>query len=108
MARTWKDKKPRFRKEVNSYSGAWQGSWHLLRDIRIKNLHPWHHSQPKLRKEQDYEDHWMTTPGWWVRMFMTKPQRVRMNRELRAAVKAADLEEVDVVDLKRKPHVYYY
>lgn len=108
MSRTRKDVKAKFRKEVNPYSGAWQGNWSFLKDVYIKNLHPWHHSQPKLKKAQDYEDHWMTTPAWWVRMFMTKPQRVRMNREAREALKAADLEDVDVVDLKRKPHVYYY
>lgn len=108
MARTWKDKKPKFRKEINAYSGAWQGFFYRWYDDCKKNIHPWHHTRPKLRKEQDYEDHWQTTPAWWVRMFMTKPQRVRMNRELRAAVNAADLEDVDVVDLKRKPHVYYW
>ncbi len=29
----------------------------------------------KKRKEVDTENHWMSTPSWWVRMTMNKPQR---------------------------------
>ena len=62
----------------------------------------------KKRKELDTEDHWMSTPSWWVRMFMTRPQRVEQKRQMREIAKQQDLEEVDFVDTKRKPQVYYW
>lgn len=65
---------------------------------------------PKLRKELDTEDHWMSTPSWWTRLCMTKPQR----REGRlwecevVKISPTDLEEVDKPSVSRKPHIYYW
>jgi hypothetical protein len=65
----------------------------------------------KKRKEVDTEDHWMSTPSWWTRLMMTRPER-RSNRLLEVAVVKSidieDLEDFDFPDLGHKPHVYYW
>lgn len=60
----------------------------------------------KKRKVVDTEDHWMTTPGWWNRMCVTRPERKRVNAALQSI--QCDLEDVDIPDLGRKPHIYYW
>ena len=64
--------------------------------------------KPKKRKELDTEDHWMSTPGWWVKMTMTKPQRRSQHLLEKQALKAVDIEDVDFPELGRKPHIYYW
>jgi hypothetical protein len=52
----------------------------------------------------------MTTPGWWVRMMMNKPQRVASKQWEREVVKMVveDLVDADPPSLGKKPHVYYW
>ena len=59
----------------------------------------------KKKKHKDTEHHWMTTPSWWTRLYMRRPQRARENQSLR---NIRVLEDFDFVDTGRKPHVYYY
>jgi hypothetical protein len=59
----------------------------------------------KKKKHQDIEHHWMTTPSWWTRLYMLRPQRARENQQLR---NIQVLEDFDFVDTGRKPHVYYW
>ena len=63
-------------------------------------------TKTKKRKVLDTEDHWMTTPGWWNRMCVTRPERKRVNAALQSL--QCDLEDVDIPDLGRKPHIYYW
>ena len=65
---------------------------------------------PKLPKRVDTEQHWQSTPSWWTRMYMRRPQRVKLNRLTRRAIGISleALEAFDVPNLKRKPHVYYW
>jgi hypothetical protein len=65
-------------------------------------------TKTKKRKEQDTEDHWMTTPGWWIHLLHTRPQRRKYHTQEIAVLKLNDLEEVDFVNYKRKPHWYYW
>jgi hypothetical protein len=62
-------------------------------------------TKTKKRKEVDTEDHWMTTPGWWNRMMVTRPERKRVNSMLKTV---SDVEEVDIPDCGRKPHIYFW
>ena len=64
-------------------------------------------TKPKLKKVVDTEDHWMTTPQWWVRIMMNKPER-RATKVCLEKLSLSNLEEVDIVDTGRKPHVYYW
>lgn len=64
------------------------------------------------KKKRSYEDyHGMSTPMWWIRVHMNRPQR-RASRVWEAeVVKISNLEEVDMLDnpgVSRKPHIYYW
>lgn len=64
----------------------------------------------KKKKNKDTEWHWMSTPGWWVSMFMTRPQRHAGKMWERKVLKA-NIEDVDLLDtpnVSRKPHCYYW
>jgi hypothetical protein len=50
----------------------------------------------------------MNTPGWWVRGWMNRPQRRNFHLQEVAILKTVDMEDVDFVDCKRKPHIYYW
>lgn len=65
-------------------------------------------TKTKKRKEVDTEDHWMSTPGWWVKMMMTRPERRAAHLQEVSVLKTVDFEEVDFPDLGKKPHVYYW
>lgn len=64
-------------------------------------------SKPKLRKEVDTEDHWMSTPSWWTRLVMNRPQR-RAGKMWEATVIREELEETDPPGVSKRPHVYFY
>lgn len=65
-------------------------------------------TKTKKSKTKDTEDHWMTTPGWWVKMTMTKPERRAANTATRKVLLTEDIEEVDIPDMGRKPHIYFW
>lgn len=53
--------------------------------------------------------HFANTPGWWVRLFMTRPQR----RESQRLCKLLEREIIDGDEVtfplgSRKPHAYYW
>lgn len=64
----------------------------------------------KKRKEVDSEDHWMSTPSWWTRLTMNKPQRREGRMWEHEVVKSCIdvLEEADPPGVGKKPHIYYY
>ena len=59
----------------------------------------------KKKKNVDSEHHWMTTPSWWNRLQHTRPER----RSAKVALsRVSDVEEADIPDLGRKPHIYFW
>jgi len=64
----------------------------------------------KKKKRKDCEWHWMTTPGWFIKEFMNRPQRARGRAWEKKATKSAleDLDLLDTPSVGRKPHVYYW
>lgn len=62
----------------------------------------------KKPRRRDTEWHWQSTPSWWTNMFMIRPERTRANRET-SKIKCIPLDKLDLVDIvnfKKKPHVY--
>lgn len=59
-------------------------------------------------KEVDTEYHWMSTPSWFTNLFMTRPERRRASNFTSQVIYSQDLEEEDLADTKRKPHIYYW
>lgn len=80
--------------------------------VRFPEVYPYWVTveKTKKRKEVDTEWHWMSTPGWWVHTFMTKPQRRAGSMWEREVVRISptNLEEVDKPSVSRKPHLYYW
>jgi hypothetical protein len=63
------------------------------------------------KKKRSYvEYHGMPTPMWWVREFMTQPQRTRGKEWEKQIVKCKvdELMDQDLPDVSRKPHLYYW
>lgn len=66
-------------------------------------------TKTKKRKEMDTEGHWMSTPSWWTRLVMNRPQR-RAGRIWEASVKNRQSidETLDFPGVGRKPHCYFW
>lgn len=90
MARTYKDRPPKFKTFSEWGSGR--------------------ADKPKKKKQTDTEHHWMTTPGWWIRLFMNRPERRQSHllEHLAETSTSEALEELDALDLGKKPHKYYW
>lgn len=76
---------------------------------------PWYCALEKAgvltKKKRHYKEyHGMPTPNWWVREFMTQPQRTHGKEWERQIVKYAvdDLLDVEVPNVDRKPKLYYW
>lgn len=113
MSRTTKDsrrrhfsqywKEDRLAVEYESTSPRYPGSgyvWHYYVQLPT--------SKPKLRKEKDTEDHWMSTPSWWTKMTMIRPERRAAHLLEKKALRVLDIEDMDFPDLGKKPHCYYW
>ena len=64
----------------------------------------------KKKKTIDTEWRWMSTPGWWVNLFMNAPQRVASKQWERQVVRGSleELEDTAPPHIGRKPHLYYW
>ena len=64
----------------------------------------------KTKKRRNYcHFRWYsTTPSWWTRITMTRPQRRKSRMWEQVVTRAVDLELQDPPLLGRKPHIYYY
>lgn len=100
MSRTYKDKPSKILHESWNKDMIWTGSGYLHLPT----------TKTKKRKEVDTEWHWMSTPSWWTKMTMIKPERVKANMLSRRAVTefGSMLDWIDIPDTRRKPHIYYY
>lgn len=98
MSRTYKDQPARVRwpEPYDHDTLHIPGTW---RSIQLPT------TRAKKRKHVDTECHWMSTPSWWTRLTMNRPQRSRENHQLRMM---HHLEDFDFVDTGRKPHIYYF
>ena len=116
MSRTFKDKPYRLTREpwdkdtlhipaIQTYT-VWKTKEKVEIDTFIHLQLPT--TKTKKRKTKDTEDHWGTTPMWWIHMVMSRPKRRAANAATHKALLAEDIEEVDVPDLGRKPHIYFY
>lgn len=67
-------------------------------------------TKTKKRKSVDTQEHWMTTPGWWIRLMMGKPQRREGTLWERKAVLTDpdSLLDLDTPSIGRKPHIYFW
>lgn len=63
----------------------------------------------KKKKELDTDWHWLnSTPSWWTRLMMNRPQRRAGRVWEHTVLKELDLEDCDPPGVGHKPHVYYY
>lgn len=63
----------------------------------------------KKRKELDTNWHWLnSTPSWWTRLMMNRPQRRAGRVWEHQVLKQLDLEDCDPPGVGHKPHIYYY
>ena len=103
MSRTYKDKPAK----------DWSESWGKDRE-RIEGTFYWIDlptTKTKKRKEVDTEEHWMGTPGWWIRCMMNKPQRRAGSIWEREVVTTKNILDIDLLDTpsnSRRPHIYYW
>ena len=104
MSRTYKDKPSKLRFDL------YMKDWILVEHDGFRKYRQGKTTKTKKRKEVDTEDHWMSTPSWWTKMTMIKPQRRECTLWEREVVKTqvTDLEEVDKPNVSRKPHIYYW
>lgn len=96
MSRTYKDKPSKLKE-------AWD------KDMVREGYANWIYlptTKPKKRKEVDTEDHWMSTPGWWVKMTMNRPQRREVHLWERKAL-FSDIEEL-IQPVRKVGHVYFW
>lgn len=102
MSRTYKDKPSKHRYD------AWDKD-----RIRVENTFYYIDlptSKPKKRKHLDTEWHWMSTPSWWTRITMNRPQRRKCKLWERDALKTSpdSLDDLDKPIISRKPHIYFW
>jgi len=65
----------------------------------------------KKRKDVDCEWHWIgSTPSWWTRMMMNRPQRraAHLWEQEASHTLPEQLDELDTPNVSHKPHIYYY
>ena len=102
MSRTYKHKPSKLRFEA----------WNIDRE-RIEGTFYWLErptTKTKKRRSSDTEWHWMSTPSWWIRCMMNRPQR-RAGSIWELTVTQTPIEEIDLLDtpsVSRKPHQYYW
>ena len=99
MSRTYKDKPSRVLHDPYDKDRVMTETWHY-RELPT--------TKTKKRKEVDTEWHWMSTPSWWTRLNMVRPERRAAHLQEVMALKVVDLEDIDFVDTGRKPHQYYW
>lgn len=115
MSRTYKDRPSRIRFfKVEDYENVeyelaspfvnWKGKIQTHSKFWIKLAGV----KPKLPRRKDTEWHWQSTPSWWTRLYMNRPQRVTSNQYMRQLSLQIDLELVDPPPIGKKPHIYYW
>lgn len=106
MSRTYKDIPKKFRDKRWDWKWVWE-NWYYTR-------YEWGAGNckkagffPKLKKRKDTENHWMSTPSAWTRLMMNRPERAA-RRAWENKILYQDIEEFELPNTKRKPHIYYF
>lgn len=113
MSRTLKDKPSKLKgdawdkdREYYNYTRVWVTYSGELVEHEWKAYMETKTTKTKKRKEVDTEDRWRSTPGWWVRLTMNKPQRREVHLWERKAL-FSDLDEL-IQPTRKVGHVYYW
>jgi hypothetical protein len=107
MSRTLKDKKwelkfPELNYRFDSVKITNDDSYNI-RYIQLPGV------KSKKKRELDTDWHWLnTTPSWWTRLTMNRPQRRAGRVWEHEVLKQADLEDCDPPGVGHKPHIYFY
>ena len=106
MSRTHKDRPYRIRFPEEE----WDYRYYRCGDRWYFNFLAYPGVLTKKKKRVDTENHWMTTPSWFINVFMNRPQRARGKAWERKIVKCKvdELIDQDIPDVSRKPHKYYW
>ena len=118
MSRTFKDKKwtLRFPETKPRFGMVWLSGIKTLtnpytgEELVFSRGYHLEVAGAKTRKKRNVNDHWnwvQSTPSWWTRSTMNRPQR-RASRVWERTVLSSDIEEADCPDYGKKPHVYYH
>lgn len=68
-----------------------------------------HHGSKAKARTFGKNERWLSqTPGWWVRLMMTRPQRRRVKLWERDAAKRLTWCDIDDPPHGRKPHHYFW
>lgn len=122
MSRTYKDKPYKYKypedydytygTEMVPYEYTYISPYN---NTEVTTVRYWHKQVPgaktKKKKEIDTNWHWMqSTPSWWTRMTMNRPQRRAAHLWEREATMTPieELEELDTPNTSHKPHIYYW
>jgi hypothetical protein len=105
MSRTYKDIPKKFRDKRWDWDWVWDTWYDTYQGLGIGCKKPG--IFPKLKKRKDTENHWMSTPSAWTRLMMNRPERAA-RRAWEQTILRRDIEEYELPDTKRKPHIYYW
>lgn len=104
MARTYKDRPSRIQYPEDQWDYRYdeENYWGIY--LKRRGV------LTKKRRDVDTNWHWMTTPSWWTRLMMNRPQRVCSKQWERMVVRGSidSLEDADAPPLGKKPHIYYW
>lgn len=106
MSRTHKDLPSKLRYPEEE----WDYKYYLVGNRRYIDYLQYPGVLTKKKKRTDTENHWMSTPMWWVREMMNQPQRTK-GRQWEKSVLKVDINDLDIIDypsVSRKPHWYYW
>ena len=89
--------------------------WDYQYERNVFHHWPWYAALEKAgvltKKKRHYKEyHGMPTPMWWIREYMTRPQRIRGKEWEKQIVKVpvSGLIDEDVPNVSRKPHWYFW
>jgi hypothetical protein len=100
--RKWKLKFPELDYRFDSVKITSDNSY-SIRYIQLPGV------KTKKKRELDTDWHWLnSTPSWWTRLTMNRPQRRAGRVWEHKVLKEQDLEDCDPPLVGHKPHIYYY
>ena len=100
--RKWKLKFPELDYRFDSVKITSDNSY-SIRYIQLPGV------KTKKKRELDTDWHWLnSTPSWWTRLMMNRPQRRAGRVWEHKVLKQQDLEDCDPPLVGHKPHIYYY
>lgn len=80
----------------------------LFDGVKWGERRPWQMADKPKRKRHKEEWHWMNTPHWFIREFMTVKQRAQVRSLERKVLQLIDVEDAPLFPLAKKPHIYYW